>query len=104
MECRILRQQRKNPPMAIGNADDLHERLSRREDAVRLLGWILSLGKLKEYRLAMELAKEHWAQLLRKGVEPESGGERAAGDANERSESDTTQRTKRRRRKKRHKF
>jgi len=42
----------------VGNELDLHRVLSDKTEANGLMGWILGLGRLREYRLAMELAQE----------------------------------------------
>ena len=58
VECEHTRERSRELTVHVGNELDLHRVLSVRTEANRLLGWILGLGRLREYRLAMELAEE----------------------------------------------
>jgi hypothetical protein len=58
VECEHTREKSSELTVHVGNELDLHRVLSDKTEANRLLGWILGLGRLREYRLAIELAQE----------------------------------------------
>jgi hypothetical protein len=55
VECENTRHHVSDLSVHVGNELDLHRVLSDRVEANQLLGWLLDLGRLREYRLAVEL-------------------------------------------------
>lgn len=71
VSCPDLAEQRQELPLAIRDGRELRSRLANKKEAPKIISWLLGLGRLREYRLAVDLLNSETSEKWAKGVTAE---------------------------------